>query len=165
MTSLEKPDLVTTNVRYRMPSVHPEGRKFVVIAGAIAVLFWWIIDWDPVGWIVAGLTLLTLYGPQSPVGVNVAYSQVGIGFALLFITRSATGAPLACAAPSAKKPAERSSTSTGTSIPGARQRAGASPWMLNNLVLALLVPILADSAGDWCASSSNRACVIKPSSS
>src|SRR4051812_39532013 len=25
MTSLEKPDLVTTNVRYRMPNVHPEG--------------------------------------------------------------------------------------------------------------------------------------------
>jgi sulfate transport system permease protein len=36
--------------------------------------------------IVAGLTLLALYGPQSPFGVNVAYSQVGIGFALLFIT-------------------------------------------------------------------------------
>ena len=36
--------------------------------------------------IVAGLTLLTLYGPQSPFGVNVAYSQAGIVLALLFIT-------------------------------------------------------------------------------
>jgi sulfate transport system permease protein len=36
--------------------------------------------------IVAGLTLLALYGPQSPFGLNVAYTQVGIGFALLFIT-------------------------------------------------------------------------------
>jgi sulfate transport system permease protein len=36
--------------------------------------------------IVAGLTLLALYGPQSPFGINIAYSQVGIGFALLFIT-------------------------------------------------------------------------------
>lgn len=36
--------------------------------------------------IVAGLTLLTLYGPQSPFGINVAYSQVGIAFAMLFIT-------------------------------------------------------------------------------
>ena len=59
MASLEKSDLVTTTVRYRMPSVHPEGRKFVVIAAAIALLFWWIIDWDFVGWIVAGLTLWT----------------------------------------------------------------------------------------------------------
>ena len=57
MPSLEKPDLVTTNVRYRMPSVHPEGRKFVVIAAAIALLFFWVIDWDPVGWVMAGVTL------------------------------------------------------------------------------------------------------------
>jgi sulfate transport system permease protein len=36
--------------------------------------------------IVAGLTLLTLYGPRSPFGVNVAYQQAGIVLALLFIT-------------------------------------------------------------------------------
>lgn len=57
MTSLEKPDLVTTNVRYRMPSVHPEGRKFVVISAAIMLLFFWVIDWDWLGWILAGVTL------------------------------------------------------------------------------------------------------------
>ncbi|HEX2763706.1 MAG TPA: phosphatidylserine decarboxylase [Allosphingosinicella sp.] len=57
MTSLEKPDLVTTNVRYRIPSVHPEGRKFTVIAFAIALFFWLVVDWDWVGWIMAGVTL------------------------------------------------------------------------------------------------------------
>jgi phosphatidylserine decarboxylase len=57
MTSLEKPDLVTTNVRYRMPNVHPEGRKFVVIAAAVALIFYWVIDWDSLGWIMAGITL------------------------------------------------------------------------------------------------------------
>jgi phosphatidylserine decarboxylase len=57
MTSLEKPDLVTTNVRYRTPTVHPEGRKFVVIAVAIALLFWLVIDWDWLGWIMAGVSL------------------------------------------------------------------------------------------------------------
>ena len=36
--------------------------------------------------IVAGLTLLTLYGPRSPFGINLAYSQAGIMVALLFIT-------------------------------------------------------------------------------
>jgi phosphatidylserine decarboxylase len=56
MTSLEKPDLVTTNVRYRMPSVHPEGRKFVVISAAIMLLFFWVIDWDWLGWIFLGIT-------------------------------------------------------------------------------------------------------------
>ena len=36
--------------------------------------------------IVAGLTLLALYGSKSPVGINVAYTRVGIGLALLFVT-------------------------------------------------------------------------------
>jgi sulfate transport system permease protein len=36
--------------------------------------------------IVAGLTLLALYGPDSPVGVNVAYTQVAVMLALLFVT-------------------------------------------------------------------------------
>jgi sulfate/thiosulfate transport system permease protein len=36
--------------------------------------------------IVAGLTLLTLYGPESPFGINAAYTQVGLVMALLFVT-------------------------------------------------------------------------------
>ena len=57
MTSLEKPDLVTTNVRYRMPTVHPEGRKFVVIAAAITLFFWVVVEWEILGWVFAGITL------------------------------------------------------------------------------------------------------------
>ena len=36
--------------------------------------------------IVAGLTLLALYGPNGPVGINVAYTQAAVGLALLFVT-------------------------------------------------------------------------------
>jgi len=36
--------------------------------------------------IVAGLTLLALYGPRSPVGVNAAYTRWAILLALLFVT-------------------------------------------------------------------------------
>jgi sulfate transport system permease protein len=36
--------------------------------------------------IVAGLTLLALYGPRGPLGVDVAYTRVAIGLALLFVT-------------------------------------------------------------------------------
>jgi sulfate/thiosulfate transport system permease protein len=36
--------------------------------------------------IVAGLTLLAVYGPKSPLGVNVAYTRVAIVLALLFVT-------------------------------------------------------------------------------
>jgi sulfate transport system permease protein len=36
--------------------------------------------------IVAGLTLLALYGNTSPVGINVAYTKAGVALALLFVT-------------------------------------------------------------------------------
>src|SRR5829696_6698834 len=36
--------------------------------------------------IVAGLTLLALYGPRSPVGLNVAYTKASVAMALLFVT-------------------------------------------------------------------------------
>jgi sulfate transport system permease protein len=36
--------------------------------------------------IVAGLTLLTLYGPNSPFGVDVAFQRTGLVLALLFVT-------------------------------------------------------------------------------
>ena len=36
--------------------------------------------------IVAGLTLLALYGSRSPLGVDVAYTRVGVALALLFVT-------------------------------------------------------------------------------
>jgi sulfate/thiosulfate transport system permease protein len=36
--------------------------------------------------IVAGLTLLALYGPTSPAGIDVAYTQTAVGLALLFVT-------------------------------------------------------------------------------
>ncbi|GAA3240942.1 sulfate ABC transporter permease subunit CysT [Nonomuraea helvata] len=36
--------------------------------------------------IVAGLVLLALYGPKSPLGVDLAYSRAGVVLALLFVT-------------------------------------------------------------------------------
>ncbi len=36
--------------------------------------------------IVAGLTLLALWGPTSPVGIDIAFTQVAVGLALLFVT-------------------------------------------------------------------------------
>jgi sulfate/thiosulfate transport system permease protein len=36
--------------------------------------------------IVAGLTLLALYGPKGPVGINVAFTKAGVLLALLFVT-------------------------------------------------------------------------------
>src|SRR5262245_40368157 len=36
--------------------------------------------------IVAGLTLLALYGPRSPVGIDIAYTRTAVILALLFVT-------------------------------------------------------------------------------
>jgi len=36
--------------------------------------------------IVAGIVLLALFGPKSPVGIDVAFTQLGVGLALAFVT-------------------------------------------------------------------------------
>ena len=36
--------------------------------------------------IVAGLTLLALYGPSSPLGINVAFTRIAVVLALVFVT-------------------------------------------------------------------------------
>jgi phosphatidylserine decarboxylase len=40
MSSLDKPAVVTSTVKWRFPGVHPEGRKYVLIAAAIAFVIW-----------------------------------------------------------------------------------------------------------------------------
>lgn len=45
-----------TTVKYRLPSIHPEGVKFVVIAAAITLLFAFLA-WETLAWPMAGITL------------------------------------------------------------------------------------------------------------
>jgi len=45
----------TTTEKWRFPSVHPEGRKFVVGAAFATLLLYWL--WHPLGWLAFGLTL------------------------------------------------------------------------------------------------------------
>lgn len=57
MPSLKKPDApVTTNVKWRFPSVHPEGRKYVLIAAAIAIFTHLAIS-EFLGWLLIGVTI------------------------------------------------------------------------------------------------------------
>ncbi|MCH8615345.1 phosphatidylserine decarboxylase [Sphingomonas sp. SM33] len=58
MPSLDKPGgaLTTTNVKWRFPSTHPEGRKFVVGSAAIT-LFAFLLGWGILGWLLLGLTI------------------------------------------------------------------------------------------------------------
>jgi phosphatidylserine decarboxylase len=68
MPSLDKQDspLPTTTVKWRFPSVHPEGRKYAVIVGAAALLAY-VLHWQLVGWVLAGLTLWVVSFFRDPV--------------------------------------------------------------------------------------------------
>jgi phosphatidylserine decarboxylase len=58
MAEIDKHDspLPTTTVKWRFPSIHPEGRKYSVIAGAIA-LFVYFMASHFVGWLLVGVTI------------------------------------------------------------------------------------------------------------
>src|SRR5690348_9339191 len=57
MPELERPDgPLTTTVKWRFPSIHPEGRKYVVIAAAATLLVYLAIN-HFLGWLLVGLTI------------------------------------------------------------------------------------------------------------
>jgi len=56
MSKQSEMDGHTGAVRWRFPSVHPEGRKFVVIAAAITAIFAFMA-WETLAWPMAGVTL------------------------------------------------------------------------------------------------------------
>jgi len=58
MSELDKHDcpLPTTNVKWRFPSIHPEGRKYVVIAGFITLAVYSLLS-HFVGWLLVGVTV------------------------------------------------------------------------------------------------------------
>jgi phosphatidylserine decarboxylase len=58
MPELEKPDnaLATTNTKWRFPSVHPEGRKFLLIAAVATVIVYGGVS-HFLGWLLVGLTI------------------------------------------------------------------------------------------------------------
>lgn len=94
MSSLEKQDAAATpTVRYRMPGVHPEGRKFVVIAGAITALLWWVLDRDVVGWLFAMVTIWTAAFFRDPVRTTPGGDDLIIAPADGMVTMIATVPP------------------------------------------------------------------------
>ena len=56
MPALEKPDSQLTAVKWRFPSVHPEGRKFTLIAAFFTLVAFWAFP-DLIGWLMVGLTI------------------------------------------------------------------------------------------------------------
>jgi len=43
-------------IKWQWPAIHPEGRKFLLIA-AIVTLCFWLLGWEIAGWLMFGVTL------------------------------------------------------------------------------------------------------------
>jgi phosphatidylserine decarboxylase len=69
MPAIDKPDSQLTAVQWRFPSVHPEGRKFVLIAFVAALVVYWGVS-EFIGWLLIGLTIWVAAFFRDPVRVT-----------------------------------------------------------------------------------------------
>ncbi len=69
MASLEQPAVGTTTVKWRWPSVHPEGRKYVLIAAAITA-FLAFMAWETLAWPMALVTLWAASFFRDPIRIT-----------------------------------------------------------------------------------------------
>ena len=98
MPAIDKPDSQLTAVKWRFPSVHPEGRQYVLIAGFATLVTYWLLG-DFLAFLVAGVTVWTAAFFRDP--VRTTPSDPGLIVApadglVTMITR--TGAPAELAA-------------------------------------------------------------------
>ena len=87
--------------------------------------------------VVAGLTLLALYGPNGPVGIDVAYTRVAVALALLFVTLPFVVRAVQPVLMEVDREMEEAATSLG-----------ASPWTtFRRVILPSLRPAIVAGAG------------------
>ncbi|HEV7315007.1 phosphatidylserine decarboxylase [Sphingopyxis sp.] len=79
-------------IKWHWPSVHPEGRKFLLIAGIVTLCFW-LLGWEIVGWLMLGLTIWVGAFFRDPVRVTPAGSDVIVAPADGLITQIAEVPP------------------------------------------------------------------------
>ena len=92
MTSLEKPDLGTSSVRWRWPSIHPEGYKFAGIAAIVSLLFFiFVAEW--LGWIGVAITVWILAFFRDPVRTTPRDARMIVAPADGLVTMIASVAP------------------------------------------------------------------------
>jgi sulfate transport system permease protein len=87
--------------------------------------------------IVAGLVLLALYGPTSPLHINLAYAQTGVVVALLFVTL-----------PFVVRTVQPVLLELDRDMEQAAYSLGASPWVtFRRIILPNLAPAMLSGAG------------------
>jgi phosphatidylserine decarboxylase len=93
MPALEKPDSpLTTNVKWRFPSVHPEGRKFAVGAAAIT-LFAFLLHLKFIAWLLVGVTIWIATFFRDPVRTTPRGDKLVVAPADVLITMIAKVPP------------------------------------------------------------------------
>jgi sulfate transport system permease protein len=90
--------------------------------------------------IVAGLTLLALYGPRSPIGVNVTYTRTAVVLAMMFVTLPFVVRTVQPVLQELDPEAEQAARSLGASEPTIFRRIvfpNILPGLLSGMALAL----------------------------
>ena len=99
MAMIEKPDSQLTAVKWRFPSVHPEGRKYVLIAGFAALATYSLIS-HFLGWLLIGVTVWVAAFFRDPVRTTPTDPRLIVAPAdglVTMITRTGPPAELAAA--------------------------------------------------------------------
>jgi phosphatidylserine decarboxylase len=93
MPELDKPNSpLTTTVKWRFPSVHPEGRKYVVIAAAITLLVYFVVS-HFLGWLCVGATIWVATFFRDPVRTTPRGDKLIVSPADGLITMITKGLP------------------------------------------------------------------------
>lgn len=79
-------------IKWRWPSIHPEGRKFLLIA-AIVTLCFWLLGWEILGWLAFGLTLWVAAFFRDPVRITPTSADLVIAPADGLVTQIAEVPP------------------------------------------------------------------------
>jgi phosphatidylserine decarboxylase len=92
MPSLDKPDSHLTTVKWRFPSVHPEGRKYLVISAAVTLLIYTIAS-HFLGWLLVGVTIWVAAFFRDPIRTTPQGANLIVAPADGLITMIATVGP------------------------------------------------------------------------
>ncbi|HMO76439.1 MAG TPA: phosphatidylserine decarboxylase [Sphingopyxis sp.] len=79
-------------IKWQWPAIHPEGRKFALIA-AIVTLCFWLLGWEIAGWLMLGITLWVCAFFRDPVRVTPTGGDLIVAPADGLVTQIAEVAP------------------------------------------------------------------------
>ena len=80
-------------IKWQWPSVHPEGRKFLLISGIITLCLWLLPIWNLFGWLMLGVTIWVAAFFRDPVRITPAGGDLVVAPADGLITQIAEVPP------------------------------------------------------------------------